>query len=508
MTRIKKLLFILFAIPYALFTLLNAAGVEATVSNTEVVPGSMLQLKITANGNRAAFPDIQEIDGMPVLGRHQGQNNSFTYINGEMKNTRTTTLVLTFAPQKDMTIPAYSVNIDGKVYKTKPIDIKIVKSTLPKGGGDAKFSLQLRSDKKSVIVGEPLLATVYFSLQHGVRLSENPQYNKPEFKGFFVKEVGEEKSYNEGNRQVTELRYMLIPQAEGNFTVGPATAKIGIADRNKRDMFGRFFGTTWVPIASNMIDIEVKAKPQESDLVGSFTMEQHIDAQKVKANKPVNLTVKITGEGSLEDFEFPNYEIDGVTVYSDDAQITSDLANHTITSTYVKSFAFISDHDFVIPAKNISVYDTKTKTLKELKIPSYEISIEGTKQAMPAAASTSDAKTGVVQTNLKVPQKSMLDDGEPEVPVEENATEWWMVILAFVSGMIVMALVRYLPGFTMKTHVGSYSEAEALKILYPHMSESSEIEEMVRKLYAKKNGDKKVVIDKKMLNEMVEKVQH
>ena len=508
MTRIKKLLLILFAIPYALFTLLNAAGVEATVSNTEVVQGSMVQLKITANGNRAAFPNIQEIDGVPVLGKHQGQNNSYTYINGDMKNTRTSTLVVTFAPQKDMTIPSYSVNVDGKVYKTKPIDIKIVKSTLPKGGGDVKFSLQLRSDKKSVIVGEPLLATVYFSLQHGVRLSENPQYNKPEFKGFFVKEVGEEKSYNKGNRQVTELRYMLIPQAEGNFTVGPATAKIGIADRNKRDMFGRFFGTTWVPIASNMIDIEVKAKPQESDLVGSFTMEQHIDSQKVKANKPVNLTVKITGEGSLEDFEFPNYEIDGVTVYSDDAQITSDLSNHTITSTYVKSFAFISDHDFVIPAKSISVYDTKTKTLKHLKVPSYEISIEGTKQAMPAAASTPEAKTGVVQTNLKVPQKSMLDDGEPEVSVEENATEWWMVILAFVSGMIVMALVRYLPGLKMKTHVGNYSEAEALKILYPHMSESSEIEEMVRKLYAKKNGDKSVVIDKKTLNEIVEKVQH
>jgi hypothetical protein len=153
------------------------------------------------------------------------------------------------------------------------------------------------------------------------------------------------------------------------------------------------------------------------------------------------------------------------------------------------------------------VYDTKTKTLKQLKIPSYEISIEDAAQVKSAAA-TPEAKTGVVQTNLKVPQKSMLDDGEPEVPAEKNVTEWWMVILAFVSGMIVMLLGRYLPSFKMKTHVGNYSEAEALKILYPHMSESSEIEEMVRKLYAKKNGDKSIVIDKKTLNEIVEKVQH
>jgi len=504
----KKLLFILVTIYYPLFTLLNAAGVEATVSNTEVVQGNMVQLKIIASGNRVVFPTIQVIDGMPVLGKNQGQSNSLTIINGKMKNMRTTTLVLTFAPQKDMKIPPYEVTIDGKVYKTNPIDIKVVKSTAPKVQSSEKFSLQLRINKKSVIVGEPLLATVYFSLQNGVRLSENPQYNKPEFKGFFVKEIGEEKRYSEGNRQVTELRYILTPQSEGNFTVGPATAKVGVADRNQRDMFGRFFGTTWTPIASNRVNIEVKAKPKESDLVGDFNLEQHIDAQKVKANKPVNLTVKITGEGSLEDFEFPKYEIDGVTAYSDDAKITSDVKNNVISSTYVKSFAFICDHDFVIPAKSISVYDTKIKALKQLKIPSYKISIEGTKKAIPTPASTSGAKTGVVQTNLKAPQKSMLDDGKPKVPVEKNPTEWWMVILAFVSGMIVMALVRYLPGFKMKTHAGSHSETEALKILYPHMSESSEIEEMVRKLYAKKNGDKSIVIDKKVLKELLEKIQN
>jgi hypothetical protein len=39
------------------------------------------------------------------------------------------------------------------------------------------------------------------------------------------------------------------------------------------------------------------------------------------------------------------------------------------------------------------------------------------------------------------------------------------------------------------------------------MSESSEIEEVVRKLYAKKNGDKSVVIDKKVLKELVEKIK-
>jgi len=513
----KILLFIvtLFTIHYSLFTSADAAGVEATLSNTEIVQGNMAQFKIKAIGNRAEFPNIAEIAGMPVLGRHESQNNSYSYINGKMSNERSTTLVLTFAPQKDMTVPSYEVKVDGTVYKTDPLSLKVTKVTAPAMGGNSQFSLKLRVNKKSVIVGEPLLATVYFSLKHGVRMSENPQYNKPEFKGFFTEEVGQEKSYNEGDRQVTELRYILTPKAEGNFTVGPATAKIGLADRNRRDMFGRFFGTTWVPIASNMVDVEVKRKPQDTDLVGNFTMEHSIDNQKVKANKPVNLTVKITGEGSLEDFEFPAYEIDGVTIYSDDAKISTDLQGEKINSQYVKSFAFISDHDFTIPARTISVYDIKSKTVKTLEIPSYDVKVEGAASAAavmpPKSVQRSvqqNTNKGKVQTNLKTVEKSMLDDGTPETPDEKKNITWWMVLVAFVSGMVAMFLLRALFGYKRKLHIGNYSEEEALKILYPHMSESAEIEAMVRKLYAKKNRDKSIVIDKKILNEMVEKVQH
>ena len=492
-----------------LFTMAYGTGVKATLSNTEIIQGNMAQLKLKASGDSAEFPNIKEINGIPVLGRHESQNNSYSYINGKMSNERSITLVLTFAPQKDMTIPSYAVKVDGTVYKTKPLQLKVRKAVSPQMGGNSRFSLQMRANKKEVMVGESFLVSVYFSIKQGIRLSDNPDYTKPEFKGFFVKEIEDQKTYMQGDQQVTELRYILTPQAEGNFTVGPASAKIAVADRSRRDMFGRFFGSTSVPIASNMIDINVVVKPEASDLVGDFKLESSIDAQKVKANKPVNLVVTISGEGSLEDFEFPSYEIDGVTLYSDDAKITSRVDGNVIHSTYKKSFAFISDRDFTIPARTISVYDSKTKTVKKLEVPGYNVSIEGSSSLpVPVEKKTTTPKEmlGKVQTNLKVPERSMLDNGEPEFAAEASATEWWMVILAFISGMIVMFLLRYLPGFKVKSHSGHYSEAEALKILYSHMSESAEIEEMVRKLYAKKNGDKSISIDKKTLNEMLGKV--
>jgi len=486
------------------FTLLNAASVEATLSTTEVVQGNMVQLKIKAIGNKAAFPNIQEIGGSQVVGRHQGQNNSFTYINGVVKNERSTSLVLTFAPQHDTVIPSYSINIDGTVYKTDPIALKVVKATAPKMAKDNKFSLLMRSDKNSVMVGEPVLVTVYFSLENGVRLSENPQYDPPVFKGFFSKEIDKEKTYREGNRQVTELRYLLTPQKEGNFTIEPATAKIGVADTSRRDMFGRFFGTVWVPISSNSINIEVKVTSQNTDLVGNFYLENSIDKQQVKANNPVNLTLKIEGEGSLEDFEFSEYEIDGVTIYSNDAKVDTKIIGKKLKSTYSKSFAFIAANDFTIPARSISVYDTKTSTVKTLEIPSYEVKVQVSK-ALVSSTAKAEKSAAVVQTNIKQDESLLPDATEKEVKVK--SVEWWMLMLAFILGLFMMYLFKYLPLSKFKREKNPYKESVALKILYAHINESKEIEEMVRKLYAKKNGDKSVVIDKKVLRELVEKVK-
>jgi len=56
-----------------------------------------------------------------------------------------------------------------------------------------------------------------------------------------------------------------------------------------------------------------------------------------------------------------------------------------------------------------------------------------------------------------------------------------------------------------KTGASPFKESEALKILYAHINDDKEAEEMVRRLYAKKNGDKSVIIDKKELKALVEK---
>lgn len=480
------------------FQYLWSAGVEATVSSMEVVSGNAVQLRIIATGDNVEFPNIKTIDGYNIVGTHTGNSSSYSYTNGSMRSQHTKTRTLTFYPTKNMTIPSYDVEIEGKNYKTKPIAISIVKSNAPTGQKNDMFSVQMSANKNSVMVGESLMVTVYFSLKNGVRLSQEVQYTPPTFPGFSVADAGEQNAYRKGNYQVQEVRYILTAQAEGNFTATPAQAKVGVADRSRRDIFGMSFGTKWKQMASNTLDIEVLPQEKESDLVGDFNVDATIDAQKVKVNKPVNLTVKIEGKGNLESFEFPKYEIDGVTVYSDEAKVETKVVDGELHSSYSKSFAFIAEESFTIPERSFSVLTPEDHEMKELKVNAYDVTIKQT--SVTSAVNTHT--NGMVQTNMTKPVQTKAETVEKQVEVK--SVSWWMLTLAFGLGMLFMFVLKWLPNFKKGT-ASPYKESEALKILYAHMSEDAAIEEMVRKLYARKNGDKSVQIDKKVLKEMVER---
>lgn len=170
-----------------------SASVEATVSNSQVVQGNPVQLKITATGDQTVFPDIQKIGDARILGQSRSSSTSITSVNGKSSRQNRTTLLLSFIPEQNMTIPSYAVVVDGTTHQTKPIKIAVVQSTAPKMQNNAKFSLQIHAEKSEVTVGESFVATVYFLFADGLRLVDNPRYEKPAFEGFLSKRYRSQK---------------------------------------------------------------------------------------------------------------------------------------------------------------------------------------------------------------------------------------------------------------------------------------------------------------------------
>ena len=191
------------------------AGVKATVDTVEVVKGNPVTLYIKATGGSAAFPKILMVGPASVTGTSTSSSRNLSMANGSVTTEVSTTKVIQFMPEADMTIPSYTVNISGKKYKTDPIDIKVVKSNAPMGQKGELFTLEMVSGKKKVRVGESFMVTVYFSLRKDVRLSQEVQYTQPNLSDFSVTEGGEQQAYIKGDYQVQEVRYIVTRPKRG-----------------------------------------------------------------------------------------------------------------------------------------------------------------------------------------------------------------------------------------------------------------------------------------------------
>ena len=98
-----------------------SASLEATVSQNEVIKGNEVQLQIKATGEDINFPRIDTINGIPILGKSTQNSINASYVKGEYKSEKAVAKIITFVPKNDMTIPSYTVKIDGKAYQTDPI---------------------------------------------------------------------------------------------------------------------------------------------------------------------------------------------------------------------------------------------------------------------------------------------------------------------------------------------------------------------------------------------------
>ena len=479
-----------------MMTLLYSNSVKATVNQESIIKGTTIQLTLKAIGSNIEFPDIQSIGNYPIQGISNRSSSSIKVINGTTTHDVSKNRILSFTPDANVTIPSFQITVDGEKLKTNAINITVSKVSSYTPKGDEKFTLQMDSKVKEVFVGQPFLVSIYFSELKGVDLMDF-RSQQPNFKSAIAKEIKGEQTYQKGNYIVHQFNYILTPTQEGELSIEPMMARVAERSQTRDNFFGTIFDKPkWSQIISNSISINVKPVPNQNTLIGDFTLTQNIDNKSVKANKPVNLTVNIMGEGSLEDFDELNYEIDGVTIYSDDAVVQSKLQGNKLISNYTKKFVFISDHNFTIPSKSFKAFNFKTQKEYSLDINSYSIEVKGKALQPAVVVQNIDNKIEKVSISTK-------EDIEKDI-VKDNNREIIISIISFLVGILLTLITlkfNQIKNFRFKTR--RYKDEEALKILYPHINDNREIESMVRDLYAKVNGDKSIKIDKKRLKNLI-----
>ncbi len=215
------------------------------------------------------------------------------------------------------------------------------------------ISVSLRQKEKSHIM--------YFALQ----AKENPD--------FLLIFEGEKSLNNDAYNKKVRYNYRLYPLKEGNLTLN-FSLKTNLVTEGDLDKFISGNRNVIRPLDSkeyhddlSPIMIEVKPLKKPVTLVGDFSLEMHLDREKVAAFEQINVQYTLKGEGYNPHIKTLLPKIEGVESFM---EVTQESKNSQIFR-----YALIAGEDFTIPEVSISCFSPTKNSYYTLKTPAKKIHV-------------------------------------------------------------------------------------------------------------------------------------
>jgi len=449
------------------------ANVTINVNKTNITEGDEVIFTITAEGKNVKMPQISKIGPYRVEGSANTEN--ITIINGQMKSTISRSYI--FYPLKNVIIPSFKVIVDGKVYYTKPIKIKVTKL---KKTNDKDYDLTIFLDKNRAYLGEGRILTIRFSQN----IDANPQsiqIQRPNLNNFLVKQIST-KAYIKNNKKITEYKFLIIPQKSGIFTIGPLLANIGILQK-ENPFDDPFFSAAFINykrIISNDLTLKVLPIPKNS-IWGNFKITLSSDKSKALANTPINIILKIKGCGDFYNMKDFKLNILNATIYEKKPILKTYIKNNKLCGNYIKKFTILSPKDINISGISLLEFNG---TLNKIKSNPLHIKIEHSMINTTKIENFSNNKEIKIKTIYK--------------------TNYILIIISFIIGVITGYFLKMLINKKIKKEknitekIKKANNKELFKLLLPY-SKNKEIEEILKLLEENIYKNAKHKIDKKKI---------
>ena len=481
-------IFLLLIIPFIL-----SAKVTLTAPNN-FFKGDKVVFKITASGTDVKFPNISDIDGVPV--QSAGTSSAITIVNGDRKQK----LVKSFAiiPDKDITIPSFKISINGKIEQTKA---KIVKMKLVEKTVSSIYDLEIKVNKKDSYVGEDILFTLIFKYQKDTQLVDLNFY-KPNFENFWTKELQSKQQVVKGNYVVHELNYLLFPQKDGKLSIDPLRIDAIVSDKVAQN-YG-FFNTQLtksIPIYSNKIDLTIKTLPKDIKLIGDFEISSTIDKTNINQGEAISYKLTIKGRGNLDDLDEIKLSIPNTTIYDNPSKKEFDIQNELYGGVFNKTYSIVAQNDFKIPQISLNYFDKKTQTIKTIKTKSYDIKVNG------------EVKKAAILEVAKVEQTPMVSQNTQTNVVEKvikttDKEKIIFFILGMIFSIILISLYFIFKNKTVKKEETPLDKQikkvnsldELLKLLVVYINIDKQLDKIIYNLENKNSEIELKKVKKEVLN--------
>ncbi len=336
-----------------------------------VSQGEQFSVKFTANARIENFTP-PTFSGAQVLAGPAPSQSSYTQIiNGKRTDSfeHTYTYVLVAGDQSVIAISPANATIGGNQYNSRPVTIEVVSGGAPAssssvpstpsapasqsyGGGypsgtsdsfsdleesdnitygKADLFLRLHLNKRKVVKGEPIIATLKLYTRSGIAGFEDVKF--PVFNGFWSQETESPQNINFSREKVGNQIYnsavlrkwVIMPQQTGTLSIESAelVCQVQVMEKAQRgrSWLDDFFATDTYTIQKKRLstgvqNVTVQQLPAGAPLdygggVGRFNMNVHLSKDSLKSNDAGSLIVEISGSGNLNLIETPSVRLPG-----------------------------------------------------------------------------------------------------------------------------------------------------------------------------------------------------
>ena len=415
-----------------------------------------------------------------VWGPQKGSSTSIQMINGKTTRSSQTsyTYILQARKTGTFTLPSAVAKVKGTEIRSKAVTIQVVdgdsnaaSAAASQGGaqqqqqqrstqatsGDADIFLRLSLSRNSVVVGEPVTATLKIYHRANLVGFENAQF--PAFKGFWSQEV-EAPSNIEFQREQANgtmynsavlRRWVLIPQKSGEQPIEPAEIVCLVNVQRPRsssgsifdDFFGNDYVTTRQRVSTKASTLHVSALPAGAPAsfgggVGEFNVQARLSKDSLKTHDAASLLVTVSGKGNIALLEAPKISFPpDFEVYDVKTSVNTDKSGTSGSKTFEYPFIPRSHGEFTIGPLPYSYYDVKKRKYETVTAPAMALKVARSANTAGAVADSG--------STLVVDRKGVKNLGEdirfihtktqlgPDKGFLVYSKAWWGTLIALLA---------------------------------------------------------------------------
>ena len=403
---------------FAYSTAIAQVKFEAKVSKNTLGVNERLRIDFEMNqdGDNFVPPSFQDFT---VVG---GPNTSVSnyWSNGKRSFTKTYSYFLSPKKQGSFTVKQAQIEIDGQVYKTFPIIIKVTKAIeKPKDPNDPayiasqKIHLVAEVSKTAPYLNESI--TVLYKLYVAPNIAANILGDKqtPQYEDFWNQNIEvrafrpqNAKFKGEDYRYVILKKVVLYPQKIGKLKLEPYVINLNIdVPTSRYDIFGnRIVRKVQQSITSSTRIVNVKPLPEEGKpadfkgAVGDFNFSVTASKSSLDAGESLQAKVRVSGKGNLKLFELPKITVpSSLEVYEPEHKenVRTNLAG--MQGEILDVYTIVPQYKgkYPLPEVSFSYFDPKAKTYKRLTSEQLVIDVVNG----PSSVNTDTASNNTVNTN-------------------------------------------------------------------------------------------------------------